>query len=377
MAASLYYVFLLCLLAWTSAKAAEDVLGGRPRRNLLFDSSSSSVGHSSSEGTSSSGESQTSSSSAEGCCSGHKVDCASYHVDYVCGSNGVSYGSYCALLNEQARDESIFMVYPGKCDEKGTCSYMCPNLFIPEFNCGSDGLTYSSLCDLQQKGCEDQTINRLLHPGTCNKCVRGCPEVLDYVCGSDGTSYMNMCMLEKQACDTHTQVMPVHKGECYDSTPMVRGDCDAYYDKPLCGSDGRTYSNSCMLEKSKCKSSKLFSVYRGKCRGEGSCLLSCPRLLRRDWVCGSDGNSYSSPCELEQASCSQGFEIIKLYSGICGECSNICITLWEPICASDGKTYQNKCELNYANCKLLSNHGCGNSRSDRCKPLYIVSDGQC
>eukprot|EP00922_Rhytidocystis_sp_ex-Travisia-forbesii_P005288 GHVS01007715.1.p2 GENE.GHVS01007715.1~~GHVS01007715.1.p2 ORF type:complete len:120 (+),score=16.58 GHVS01007715.1:328-687(+) len=80
MAASLYYVFLLCLLAWTSAKAAEDV-GGRPRRNL-FDSSSSSVGHSSSEGTSSSGESQTSSSSgesqtssssAEGCCSGQTI----------------------------------------------------------------------------------------------------------------------------------------------------------------------------------------------------------------------------------------------------------------------------------------------------------------
>eukprot|EP00922_Rhytidocystis_sp_ex-Travisia-forbesii_P005291 GHVS01007718.1.p1 GENE.GHVS01007718.1~~GHVS01007718.1.p1 ORF type:complete len:201 (+),score=23.64 GHVS01007718.1:384-986(+) len=186
---SLYYLCLLSLLAWTSAAQGDEGVGASPRRNLLGSYSSS---DSRSEGSSSSGESQTtssssgeslytrsnweshssSSSSEDGYCSGRTLDCASYREDYICASNGVSYASYCALLNEQAKDVSIFMVYPGKCDKKGTCSYMCPNLFtnhfIPEFHCGSDGLTYSSLCDLQQKGCEDQTINRLLHPGACN-----------------------------------------------------------------------------------------------------------------------------------------------------------------------------------------------------------------
>ena len=43
--------------------------------------------------------------------------------------------------------------------------------------------------------------------------------------------------------------------------------CPAVY-RPVCGTDGKTYSNNCELGKQACKSgSSLAVAYKGECRG--------------------------------------------------------------------------------------------------------------
>ena len=45
-----------------------------------------------------------------------------------------------------------------------------------------------------------------------------CPTEPDIVCGTDGRTYTNLCLLNKQACQSKSQLQILYKGEC---TPGV------------------------------------------------------------------------------------------------------------------------------------------------------------
>ncbi|MFN3402475.1 MAG: Kazal-type serine protease inhibitor domain-containing protein [Cytophagaceae bacterium] len=78
-------------------------------------------------------------------------------------------------------------------------------------------------------------------------------------------------------------------------------------------------------------------------------------------VCGSDGKTYSNECEAKKAG-------ITSYTP--GECSyecidpskinpdGICLTVMDPVCGCDGKTYSNECHAIHAGVKSYKKGSC-------------------
>ena len=104
-----------------------------------------------------------------------------------------------------------------------------------------------------------------------------CHEVYDPVCGDDNQTYSNKCMLDWVACRQNKQTTVVHKGECRENSLLNKDETETLIDKckyitcsgvydPVCGDNGQTYSNECMMEFAACKEMKAISLaYKGSC----------------------------------------------------------------------------------------------------------------
>ncbi len=320
----------------------------------------------------------------------------------------------------------------GDCDGPGTCQERpeaCIALWDPV--CGCDGRTYSNTCyaaaagvnvlhegPCVPPGCSDSGDCPANHycarangncngEGTCREIPAACPDVWNPVCGCDGVTYGNACEAaalgvnvlyggiceEPEGCRENKEC---GAGEFCAKRP---GDCDglgtcqerpqaciALWD-PVCGCDGRTYSNICYAataginvlhegpcappectDSGDCPAGNYCAKADGDCRGEGTCQerpQACPRLW--DPVCGCDGNTYANACEAARAgvsirnrgacmpdrctgnaNCPAGYYCAKAEGdcqgeGMCQERPEACIAIWDPVCGCDGNTYSNAC----------------------------------
>nr|ACN94254.1 protease inhibitor EPI10 precursor [Phytophthora palmivora] len=172
-----------------------------------------------------------------------------------------------------------------------------------------------------------------------DKCSFGCLDVYKPVCGSNGETYSNSCYLRLASCQSNNEITEASNGECA-STPA---------------------SSATPSPKSSADNSSS---------GPADCPDACLDVY--DPVTDENGKEYSNECYVKMAKC-QGTNDkrndnpgvstldarrkLAFAPGYTGPpCADmLCPDNYKPVCGSDGVTYTNECQLGITSCNERKN----------------------
>uniref|UniRef100_K3X4L0 Kazal-like domain-containing protein n=1 Tax=Globisporangium ultimum (strain ATCC 200006 / CBS 805.95 / DAOM BR144) TaxID=431595 RepID=K3X4L0_GLOUD len=113
------------------------------------------------------------------------------------------------------------------------------------------------------------TVNCFVNAASCHpdSCIVSVPQLL---CGSDGVTYRSICELELAQC-TRPDLKIASMGACGNEATATTTKCseqeaceESSY--PICGSDGVTYQNACYFDRAYCKNNDLVPMGYGTCK---------------------------------------------------------------------------------------------------------------
>ncbi|XP_068186942.1 agrin isoform X2 [Antennarius striatus] len=378
------------------------------------------------------------------------LGCEGKYEQTVCGSDGKDYRNECELHQHACKTQkNIRVQYQGHCDpckdNENSLNMMCrvealtrqPLLFAlpescPPANeplCASDGQTYSNECVMTSTGMQKGIKLKKIHAGqcrgldNCQECLFNavclveqlsarcscdpieCEGTYKPVCSKDGHTYINDCVRRKAECLTKTYIPIKHQGPCDLSIPspcldklcdhgaecVVKNDepvcecpeaCPQSSD-PVCGSDGHSYGSPCEMRAMGCALQRTIHIqHKGPCdeacancsfgaicdAQSGQCVCASECVDSHQPVCGSDGSTYNSECELHVRACKEQMDLQVVTQGECKTCGGA-VCAWgsrcvqnkcecpqcsdeafSAVCGSDGTTYNNECELRLSSC---------------------------
>ncbi|KAM6976940.1 agrin-like [Aplochiton taeniatus] len=379
------------------------------------------------------------------------LSCQGVATETVCGSDGRDYSSECELHRQACQSQkNVRLQRQGPCDpckDHNDLELSCrveprtqrpitfgpPDSCLPDQEplCASNGHTYASQCHMERTALMRGLDLKKIHPGPC-KAIEGCKEECKFnavclverkggarcscepihcdatyrpLCGKDGRTYPNDCERRKAECLGKSHILVKQQGPCdlQVPSPCLQKQCDfgavcvvenqepvcecpevcPPTQDPVCGSDGVSYGSHCEMRAMGCALQKTISIqHRGPCdvacancsfgaiceAQTGACVCPSECVESHQPVCGSDGATYSSECELNVRACTQQVDLRTVAQGECKTCGSVtcswgalCVSnrcecprcqgqAYAPVCGSDGITYDSKCELQVASC---------------------------